>query len=712
MYDYKYRSQSHNQSKSSISQNKIPQPSSYSNGIKFSKKSINNSSSRSISSIIANKNMDFKDSLEASRSESKTNILIPDSLNNTKSSIGNINKKNSKNKMNKKNNNFEENGKKIEQGINNEEKTKKIDYRFFSQFSFKFGGNTANNKEKENNKYWLAVYDKLMKTKKILKILSYYEKEKNKKEKIMYNNNSNYKHINQDTIKEQLLIIKDFDIYFMKPSNKPFIKYVKGNCIFTKIYLLTFEQIIFILNYINRYKLEISPKIANLLQEKGGYQKINETYKNFPYNMIYGMGSYMNINIIGFSNYNIQDKNNLTCNYLNQNYPNSRKVAKLVKILMINFPKYSFKFFVCYLLSKIRFENFGEKTNEIKNIVYSSNKSFAPFKSKKHNNLMTNSIIHSSYSPLSNYDNLSEIRNSDINNNTENNNIYYNAYKYRNYIIQNQKINENTLTQEDHTYDNRNYIYYKTKNENANNFKNKNKNIKTKNLSERKNNFKRHTESVYLNGYVGCANNLNNLNSNKSKTKKNSKDFRISINKIISNFNSNRSSLSKTKGRLNKSEMLRTKVSIKNKNRINYLQVKNKNKKVENGIIKAKEKKEKIEKKGSDIFNNNYDEDKLEERTKSKKRTKFVTNTKSEETKICSNNKDINNYSYKVDINKENTGIFVVSQKMITNDILDDDSSLELNNRGNNLINNNNINNGQLVEFMTPEKKKKYKYYS
>ena len=45
--------------------------------------------------------------------------------------------------------------------------------------------------------------------------------------------------------------------------------------------------------------------------------------------------------------------------------------------------------------------------------------------------------------------------------------------------------------------------------------------------------------------------------------------------------------------------MLRTKVSIKNKNRINYLQVKNKNKKVENGIIKAKEKKEKKEKKGS-----------------------------------------------------------------------------------------------------------------
>ena len=711
MYDYKYRSQSQNQSKSSISQNKIPQPSSYSNGIKFSKRSINNSSSRSISSIIANKNLDFKDSLEGSRSESKTNILIPDSLNNTKSSIGNnyLNRINSKNTIHKKNNNLEENGRKIEQEINNEEKTKKIDYRFFSQFSFKFGGDTAKNKEKENNKYWLAVYDKLMKTKKILKILSYYEKEKNKKEKIMYNNNSNYNHMNQDTIKEQLLIIKDFDIYFMKPSNKPFVKYVKGNCIFTKIYLLTFEQIIFILNYINRYKLEISEKIGNLLQEKGSYQKINETYKNFPYNMIYGMGSYMNINIIGFSNYNIQDKNNLTCNYLNQNYPNSRKIAKLVKILMINFPKYSFKFFVCYLLSKIRFENFGEKTNEIKNIVYSSNKSFAPLKSKKHNNnLITNSIIHSSYSPLSNYDNISEIRNMDINNNTENNNIYYNAYNYKNYMIQTQKINENNLTQEEHTYDNRNYKYYKTKKDNTNNFMNKNKNIKTKNLSERKNNFKRHTESVYLNGYVGSANNMNNLNSNKSKAKKPSKEFKLSIKKIINNFNSNRSSLSKNKTRLNKSEMLRRKVSIKNNNRINYLQVKNKNKKIENGIIKTKEKKEK---KGSDIFNNNYDEEKLEERTKSKKRTKFVNNTKSEETKICSNNKEINNNSYKAEINKENTGIFVVSKKMITNDILDDDSSLELNNRGNNVFNNN-VNNGQIVEFMTPEKKKKYKYYS
>ena len=715
MKENKNRSQSQSQSKNSISQNKIPQPSSYSNGIKYPKKNINNSSSHSISSITVNKNLDFKDSLEGSISESRTNLLIPDSLNNTKSSIGNnfLSKKNSKKKLNKKENNLKENGIKNTLIMNNGEKTKKIDYRFFSQFSFKFGGEAPKKNEK-NNKYWLAVYDKLMKTKKILKILSYYEKEKNKKEIMINNNDNNYNYINPDSIKEQLLIIKDFDIYFMKPLNRPFIKYVKGNCIFTKIYLLTFEQIIFILNYINRYNLPISSKISNLLLEKGSYQKINEVYKNFPYNMIYGMGSYMNINIIGFTNYNIQDKSNLTYNYLNQNYPNSRKIAKLVKLLMINFPKYSFKFFVCYLLSKIRFENFGEKTNEIKNIVYSTNKSFMPLKTNKHFKLISNSLIHSSYSPLSNYDDLSEIHSRDIKNNTENNNLFNNNininnnnYK-NNYLAYKQKLKlkENNLSQEFHTYDNINYKYYNTKKENKNNeIINKNRNNKTKNLSERKNNFKKHTESVYINGYVGTANNMYNINNlifNKSKTKKPQKELNTSIKKLINNFSTNNSSsISKNKKRLNKSEIVRIKPSLRYNTKINYLQIKKKNNQIENGINKIKEKK------GSDIFN--------EDKKNSKKIKKFITNTKSEETKICSNNKDFMNNSYKAEINKENTGIFVVSKKIITDDFIDDDSSLEGNNRRNNNDNNDNeneVNNGQSMEYMTPEKKKRYKYYS
>ena len=725
MYENYFRSQSQNQSKaSSITHKRIPQPSSYSNGIKVSKKRLNNSSSHSISSIGANKYPDFKDSLEGSISESKTNILIPDSLNNTKSSInyGNIIIKNSKKKncLNLKPGNSKENGIGIDL-INNEEKTKKIDYRFFSKFSFKFGEKDNKNKEKGQNMHWLAVYDKLIKTKKIHKILSYYDKEKNKNEK-NYNNNINYK---QDSnIKEQLLIIKDFDIYFMKPSNRPFIKYVKGNCIFTKIYLLTFEQIIFILNYINRYKLIISPKISNLLQEKGSYQKINETYKNFPYNMIYGMGSYMNINIIGFSNYNIQNQSNLTYNYLNQNYPNSRKIAKLVKILMINFPKYSFKFFVCYLLSKIRFENFSEKTNEIKNIVYSTNKSFMPLRPKIHNKLISNSLIHSSYSPLSNFEEESYITNNnrDIILNTNNN-------------TNNTNNTNNLLLNKYHTIDNRNNKYLITKKYDRNIIKNNNNKKKGsgKNLSERKNNFKKHTESIYLNGYIGTANNmihLNQLKFNKSKTKKDTKstkkETKTSIKQIINHFDYNKSSIIKNKKRLNKSELIRTKSSIKNNNnnnKINYKQQKTNNKKenkfIENGInIKPNNKR------AINVFNT--DNEKYEDKNKSKKISRLISNTKSEETKICSNNKEYINNSCKEEINKENTGIFVVSKRMYKDmqDSIDDDSSIELNNTNNNINNikdsndndneneNNNNINGQDVEYMTPEKKKKYKYYS
>ena len=86
--------------------------------------------------------------------------------------------------------------------------------------------------------------------------------------------------------------------------------------------------------------------------------------------------------------------------------------------------------------------------------------------------------------------------------------------------------------------------------------------------------------------------------------------------------------------------------------------------------------------------------------------SKIVMNTKSEETKIGTINKDmyINN-SCKEEINRENTGIFVVSKRMATDihDYIDDDSSL--------MISNKNFD-GQSSIYMTPEKKKKYRYYS
>ena len=63
------------------------------------------------------------------------------------------------------------------------------------------------------------------------------------------------------------------------------------------------------------------------------------------------------------------------------------------------------------------------------------------------------------------------------------------------------------------------------------------------------------------------------------------------------------------------------------------------------------------------------------------------------------------NNSCREEINRENMGIFVVNKRMATDihDYIDDDSSLEISNRNSN---------GKNSIFMTPEKKKKYKYYS
>lgn len=678
--------------KNTISLNSIPQPHPRLNENKNQKKTFNDSSSHSISNIQSNnKHMEnnFKDSLEGSISESKTNIFIPDSLNNTKSSIGNITKKkipkknrmnDSKNKNIISNNNLENDEK--SSGKNNEESTKKIDYRFYTNYPIFIINNNVKSKEEEKNKYWLAVYDKLMNRKKILKILNYYDKEINHND---INNN-----INEESIKEQLLIIKDFDIYFMKQSNKPFIKYIKGNCIFTKLYLLTVDQINLVLNYINRYKLSFTKNDIKMLNIKGNYQKLNENYKNFPYNMIYHMGNYMNISIYGFSNYHIQNNNISSYNYLNQKFPSSKKVAKLIKLLMINFPKYSFNFFVCYLLSKIRFENFNEKSNEIKNIIYSNYRLFLPLQNRYYNNdnIINNSILHSTYSPLSHYED--ETSNKEI----------IKDYNEDNY----QQILEKNAPFEYHTIENEN----KKKNNIIINNINKNKN---KNFSEKKKNIRKHTESVYLNGYVGKENKL--FFNKKSKEKK--KEGRISIKQYINKFNIRPSLIideyKKNKKKLENININKNKSFNQKKIKFqNFIQLQKKNNKyIKNGIFNKKNR-----------LSLNLETDKnyiMDEKDKNKSNvnqvtSKIIINTKSEETKIETTNKEnkeATNYmnnSGREDINKENTGIFVVNKKMTTdiNDYIDDEDSSVI-------INSRNIN-GQSSVFITPEKKKKYRYYS
>jgi hypothetical protein len=365
-------------------------------------------------------------------------------------------------------------------------------------------------------------------------------------------------------------------------------------------------------------------------------------------------------------------------------------VAKLIKLLMINFPKYSFNFFVCYLLSKIRFENFNEKSNEIKNIIYSNYRLFLPLQNRYYNNdnIINNSILHSTYSPLSHYED--ETSNKEI----------IKDYNEDNY----QQILEKNAHFEYHTIENEN----KKKNNIIINNINKNKN---KNFSEKKKNIRKHTESVYLNGYVGKENKL--FFNKKSKEKK--KEGRISIKQYINKFNIRPSLIideyKKNKKKLENININKNKSFNQKKIKFqNFIQLQKKNNKyIKNGIFNKKNR-----------LSLNLETDKnyiMDEKDKNKSNvnqvtSKIIINTKSEETKIETTNKEnkeATNYmnnSGREDINKENTGIFVVHKKMTTdiNDYIDDEDSSVI-------INSRNIN-GQSSVFITPEKKKKYRYYS
>ena len=304
------------------------------------------------STIINNDTEVFlKDSIECSISthtKSSTNILIPDSLNKQKDSqlIGNYtpisNTKNpliiKKKLLNMKNLSLND----------NTFGTKKIDYRYHPNYPMNVLDNIRIKKY-----YWLAVYDKLMKKKKIIKILNYFSD----KSKVY----------EDEDIKEKIITLKDFDIFFREDSNKPYIKYSKGGCIFTKLYLLTLEEMKYVISYINHFEIKISPFLLETLQKKGSFQIIDN--KKMNTNIIYCMGIYMNICIYSFSTlYDEINSKNLQ-NNPTKKYPESKKLVKLIKILMHNFPNYSIDFFICYLLSKVKHINYKKKSDEIKYIL-------------------------------------------------------------------------------------------------------------------------------------------------------------------------------------------------------------------------------------------------------------------------------------------------------------------------------------------------------
>ena len=293
--------------------------------------------------------------------------------------------------------------------------TNKIDYRYYPRIP-----EIEGNVDKNNTLYWLATYDKLMKKSKIMKILSYYSdtlsqrdneiyivedancdytKEENKARKKILNEKYNFK--------EKTMVIKDYEIYFVKKHGKPFVRQKKGAKCFMKLYLLSLEQINQIFSYINR--LEYKKYINNLdsFKQKNTFRIINNFNKTiYNYTKIYCLGSFMNINIYIFSHLtknkeNESENNNVySANYLINNLPSSNKIAKIIKVLMINFPEFSKQYFIDYLmkpqinilsLNNHDLDLLKQKMNEVNSLLITDNKN--NLKNSKINDNNTNNII-------------------------------------------------------------------------------------------------------------------------------------------------------------------------------------------------------------------------------------------------------------------------------------------------------------------------------
>ena len=296
-----------------------------------------------------------------------------------------------------------------------DEDTNKIDYRYYPNIP-----EIESNKDKNNKYYWLATYDKLMKKSKIVKILNYYSDSLSQKDSeifIIEDANSDYKEeeskqrlklMNEKyNFKEKTMIIQGYELYFVKKHGKPFVQQKKGGKLFIKLYLLNLEQINQIFSYINRLEYKKYINNLNSLTQKNSFKIIHNFNKTiYNYSKIFFLGTYMNINIYLFSHTPKTElssiaNNNMT--YSINDLPSSNKIAKIIKALMINFPDFSKKYFIEYLMKPKSNSNemnahdkeiLQQKMNEVDLLLMSNNKkNYKNYKKSTIMNTNTNNVI-------------------------------------------------------------------------------------------------------------------------------------------------------------------------------------------------------------------------------------------------------------------------------------------------------------------------------
>ena len=260
--------------------------------------------------------------------------------------------------------------------INPKEKaTSKIDYRHYKTYPIKEIIPLQYLSNNNLDHYWLVTYDKLMKPKKILKILN---DDIKSNEKPIYTENS---------LKVKFIKIDNFEIFFVKGFDKPFVRPKKDSFILAKLYLLSMKEINKIVNYINKTKEKFTVKeIVNLenTECENNYCELtnikNTNFKDeditYPYCQLYYVGKFMNISMLlvtnTFNNLESHENNNKTLIYT---LPSPRKLYKLVKLLIKFFPEYSVNYFLEYLIKRNLYRNYGDKKSETLKLLSLTNAS-------------------------------------------------------------------------------------------------------------------------------------------------------------------------------------------------------------------------------------------------------------------------------------------------------------------------------------------------